>query len=526
MPIDYSKWDKIELSDDSDIEVHPNVDKRSFIRWKQRDIQEKRMQRNISIKSILVQLTMYAKLNERVDYILENFQTCKSDLLDSSKVMSVINNKFDPNEKFDYEKLKQEKKSELRKGLQDLSFDKSEIENTPTYNEMIEDLFIQIKQDHPQAENDPDLLIQYLVEHRKKIDDVLSSQTIKLDELLNEKAQLISSEDYHTGFDRSFLNKDADDDEDDVNVAEKAKTNQKLNSKSQPSSSKITTTTTEVINSPSQSTNSKSDQDVLDDLQLLPSTDKFGSIPLNDLRSSAEFLLKHTSIVNENQKDALIMTAFDKQLDGDSKSAKQIIHQSLLLQYTAQLAGPNPNKDQIIKAVKLFFSKINDDNSPAKKGFYQDVDNTFKHIESRCKIISQEQAARGEEGEEEEALIQLKALDEGTQLTVTIPQPGTKEYEIFTSQLSPSFQAAVKTGSLDEVNKEFAKMKVEDAEKVLEIINECGVIGVDGYLENEEEFQDLKRQYNDSKPIDESTETNQDTNQTQEIEFNTVDTVD
>ena len=45
--LNYSKWDNIELSDDSDIEVHPNVDKRSFIQWKQRDIHEKRELRRI-----------------------------------------------------------------------------------------------------------------------------------------------------------------------------------------------------------------------------------------------------------------------------------------------------------------------------------------------------------------------------------------------------------------------------------------------------------------------------------------------
>ena len=147
MPIDYSKWDKIEISDDSDVEVHPNVDKKSFIRWKQRDIHEKRMQRNIEIKSILVQLTMYAKLNERVDYLLELLSP--EQMLNNELVMSTLNAKFDPHEKFDYEKLIASKGDTLRKGLQDLKFDKEEIENTPAYNEMIEDLFIQIKEDHP-----------------------------------------------------------------------------------------------------------------------------------------------------------------------------------------------------------------------------------------------------------------------------------------------------------------------------------------------------------------------------------------
>lgn len=32
-PFDYSKWDKIELSDDEE-DVHPNIDKDSWFRWK------------------------------------------------------------------------------------------------------------------------------------------------------------------------------------------------------------------------------------------------------------------------------------------------------------------------------------------------------------------------------------------------------------------------------------------------------------------------------------------------------------
>ena len=148
MPIDYSKWDKIELSDDSDVEVHPNVDKRSFIRWKQRDIHEKRQQRNLEIKSILVQLTMYAKLNERVDYLMKNL--ANEEWLDEGVVGKKLNEQFDKKEKFDYEALKLAKGNSLRKGLQDLHFDKEEFDNMVPYNEMIEDLVTQAKEDHPE----------------------------------------------------------------------------------------------------------------------------------------------------------------------------------------------------------------------------------------------------------------------------------------------------------------------------------------------------------------------------------------
>ncbi|KAF3354984.1 hypothetical protein VdG1_04409 [Verticillium dahliae VDG1] len=52
MPVDYSKWDALELSDDSDIEVHPNVDKRSFIRAKQNQIHQERQQRKHQIETL------------------------------------------------------------------------------------------------------------------------------------------------------------------------------------------------------------------------------------------------------------------------------------------------------------------------------------------------------------------------------------------------------------------------------------------------------------------------------------------
>lgn len=488
MPIDYSKWDKIEISDDSDVEVHPNVDKQSFIRWKQRDIHEKRMQRNIEIKSILIQLTMYAKLNERVDYLLEKLTS--TELLDSEKVMSKLNSEFDPQEKFDYDKLIKDKGLTLRKGLKDLKFDREEIENTPCYNEMIEDLFVQIKDDHPETKTDGDKLIEYLKEHRNRIDDVLSKQTIKLDDLLYQKAQLIVSDDLHTGFDRSFLNKDKPEEKEEKQDKPKAS-----------EAKKTTVTTTETINLP-KPVEENTDKEILDELEILPATKEFAKIPSDNLSKAAEFLIKHPSICTEQQKDALIMTAFDLQLKNKSDEAKHIVHQSLLLQYVGQLSGNGKAAPaNVINAIKLFFSKIAAESSPAKHAFLEDVNQTFNHIKGRCEIIKEEQRqnAANKEGtgeeEEEEALIQLKALDDNTELLVNIPQEGTKEYEIFTTKLPIEFQNAIKTESIDEVNKEFAKLKIEDAERILEIFNECGVIGISGYIEDEKEFEELKKEY-------------------------------
>lgn len=506
MPIDYSKWDKIELSDDSDIEVHPNVDKRSFIRWKQRDIHEKRQQRNLEIKSILVQLTMYAKLNERVDYLMKRLT--KEEWLDEGLVGKKLGEQFDKNEKFDYEALKRAKGNSLRKGLQDLHFDKEEFDNMVPYNEMIEDLVTQAKEDHPELVLQAEKFVEHIKEHRNKIDDILSKQTGKLDELLQQKSSLISTEDVHTGFDRSFMNRDKEESLLKSNVAPK----------------KEKESTMELINSPNaQENKAEGGRDILDELTVLPETAKFGEIPISDLQGSAEYMMRNTNICTEQQKDALIMTAFDHQLQGKLDLAKRIIHQSLLLQYVAQLVGPKPNKDQTIRAIKLFFTKINDSSSPARVAFEQDVENTFNHIKGRCEVIKQEQATKNEGSEEEEAQIQLKELDENTELQVNIPEKGTAEHSIFSTKLSPEMQQAINSKSLNQINEVLGKMKVPEAEEVLAIFQECGIISINGYLENENEFKELQDEY---RRENESKNDHGSADYTVGQTYNTADTVD
>src|SRR5262245_4959288 len=71
MVLDYSKWDALELSDDSDIEVHPNVDKRSFIRAKQHQIHQQRFQRRHEIETLKYERIVNDGLLKRIDNLLE-----------------------------------------------------------------------------------------------------------------------------------------------------------------------------------------------------------------------------------------------------------------------------------------------------------------------------------------------------------------------------------------------------------------------------------------------------------------------
>ncbi|KAJ2607216.1 hsp90 co-chaperone Cdc37, partial [Coemansia sp. RSA 1694] len=72
MPIDYSKWDNLELSDDSDVEAHPNIEKGTFVRLRQRKIREDRENRRIRHERIDATIAMNQRLIHRLTAIRSN----------------------------------------------------------------------------------------------------------------------------------------------------------------------------------------------------------------------------------------------------------------------------------------------------------------------------------------------------------------------------------------------------------------------------------------------------------------------
>lgn len=448
MPIDYSKWDHLEVSDDSDVEVHPNVDKKSFVRMKQRQIHEERMKRDNDIKLMRQQNEMYVHLNKRVDKML---MTLKDDALFEEKQRNdFLAENFDPKETSDT------------------------AEDLPTYNEMIEDLFTQIFEDK-KPQNGAEVR-KYVVEHRAKINAVTKQNNERLEKLYAEKAKHITSEDIHTGFDSFYTNKD---DVKKESVAEKGKTKRTVietinDPKSVPAKSEEKKPETKKKAQPTP-------EEELENLKTYPETDAFGLISMKDYTASAKYLRTHPFIVNEQQKDGLLMKAFDYQLKNDSKTAKNIIHQSLCIRFVADLVKDSKDYAQVERAVLLFFDKVMQDNAL----LMQETENTFDHIKKRCEVI------KSESSNEQEEQIQLKLLDPNSKLTVTIPQEGTPEYSEFLKLLA-NMQAAVKTGDLDKINEVLGKLPVAEAEGVLEIFEKSGVIGIQAVLENEEEWNKMQ----------------------------------
>jgi cell division cycle protein 37 len=214
-----------------------------------------------------------------------------------------------------------------------------------------------------------------------------------------------------------------------------------------------------------------------------PSTwgQKFAEIPFGDYDASQKMIAQHPSILTERESDALLILAFDKQLDGDEKFARQSVHQALLIQYCRQLG-----KD----GVGLFFRRVTTKDHQARKLFLDDVNSTVAKIKERVKKFEKERAE--EKGVEQ---IQLHAVDPSTTINIRVPPPlptdlaaksdsppptedqilGRRIFESF----SPGLRRALESGSLDEINKVLGKMSVDEAEDVVNKLSEGGILSVE-----------------------------------------------
>lgn len=126
--------------------------------------------------------------------------------------------------------------------------------------------------------------------------------------------------------------------------------------------------------------------------------------------------------------------------------------------------------------------------------FNEDFRQTYNRIATRTQEMIAEEAAAGEREQ-----IQLVAEDPSMTISFNLPDgpppeeiklegEGTEEldleqvraflqrkWEIFES-FNPKLKAALKTEKLDEVNKVLAKMKVAEAEEVVELMQEGGML--------------------------------------------------
>ncbi|KAF2868179.1 hypothetical protein BDV95DRAFT_610147 [Massariosphaeria phaeospora] len=471
MVINYSKWDALELSDDSDIEVHPNVDKKSFIRAKQAQIHQDRDRRRHQIKTLKYERIINDGLTERIGRLLTALKSHKGKdgNADALVFQSMMEGMMESGE---------DRPPPPPEGVHE------HVKEKPTYPQMMANIVDMVKKEVDEVKADGDrleLFISGLDRQRAHVEDLQTQLLAKLAELEQEDKRHITSDDLHEGFSFSNVRK-----ADDPKPAAAS------------SSTSITDSTVELLNAPQRpdahrtdtGQSSGADADIEegtavgdddDDIEASPLAKTFAKIKTGDLSSSMAFLRSHPQILHEKETDGLLVEAFTAELDSKPKHAKQCVHQALLIQYCRQLGG--------MDGVALFFKRITTKGHQAHKMFTDDVNQTYQRIHTRAAEILKERAENPPSAEGVEQ-IQLHAVDPNTTINIRVPPKESQEedeevraVEIMARELfetfPPGLQRALESAKLDEVNKVLAKMSVEEAEEIVGKLGEGGMLSME-----------------------------------------------
>ncbi|KAB8264517.1 Cdc37 N terminal kinase binding-domain-containing protein, partial [Aspergillus pseudonomiae] len=447
MVLDYSKWDALELSDDSDIEVHPNVDKRSFIRAKQAQIHQQRMQRRHEIETLKYERIINDGLLSRIDQLLKSLQQHEGSSKNPEEVVFQVLMESASNP------------SEDQPPAPPAGVYTHEKEQ-PKYSQMMSSLVDQVKKEMGEVSSD-NLLKEYIKGvqgHKDKVQGLQKELLAKLAELEKEESSKITSDQIHTGFDTSFVAKN--DSKGKETEAKKAESVELLN----PAA---------VSGSSSQKATADEEEEDPENMKASDLAKRFAKINRNDYRTLLQFISEHPELVAEKETDGLLVEAFNSQMDGKEDYARTCVHHGLLLQYCRSLGRDG---------ISLFFKRITTKDHQASTLFRNDVNETYNKIKTRAAELAKDGSASNDPAGVEQ--IQLHAVDPNTKITINIPAAESSEpVEVEARKIFESFskdlQQALSSESLDEVNKVLGKMSVEEAEDVVEKLGQSGMLSLE-----------------------------------------------
>ena len=322
MVVNYSKWDALELSDDSDIEVHPNVDKRSFIRAKQNQIHQQRFERKHRISTLKYERIVNDGMLERIDTLLASLRKhadqVAGSIPDEFMMQALMDCAGDP----------------AKDKAPDPPPDVHYKEEQPLYSQMIAGLVDQVKKE---VGSEPkDWYASYVkgVEgHKTKVQNLQKDLLAELERLEKEESKKITSESLHEGFSMSSVSKEKEKPKPKETVemlnpgSAKKDPLQRLDRGGQTSGADAD------VDEPL--ANAEDDGEA--DIRPTELGKKFAQIKAGDYRECLRFISEHREVVTERETDGLLMEAFTAQTDDKGAYAKQCVHQALLLQYCRSL---------------------------------------------------------------------------------------------------------------------------------------------------------------------------------------------
>ncbi|TKA79742.1 hypothetical protein B0A55_04365 [Friedmanniomyces simplex] len=478
MPVDYSKWDALELSDDSDIEVHPNVDKRSFIRAKQNQIHQQRFERKHRITTLKYERVVNDGLLARIDALLKALESHKQDVegkKDADEIDEVV---FDCLVDVQGDgSLGEDQPPGAPEGVHSK-------EEQPSYSKMMGALVDQVKTEVDKSKAGGaaryDGYVKEIGGHLMKVQGLQKDLLKELNRLEKEEGSKITSESVHTGFNQSHVAKAK------PAPAPTATATKRPAKKAQPELLNAGAAREAGEETPGEEADvedgaldtAPGEEDAGDDdMEASPLAKRFAKLKPGDYQASLQFISANQEVLAEKETDGLLVEAFTAQSNAKNKKeeeyARQCVHQALLLQYCRQLG-----KD----GVGLFFKRIQTQNHQAQKLFLDDVNGTYARIRTRTAELN---AQKEEEGAERET-IQLHAVDPNTTINIVTPPPTAQcttdderaSRAIFDT-FPPGLQRALESGSLEKVNEVLGKMSVDEAEQVVEQLGNGGMLSLE-----------------------------------------------
>lgn len=173
--------------------MHPNVDKKSFIRAKQAQIHQQRAQRKVQITTLKYERIINDGLMLRIDRLLTVLKSHKASDQSADELVfqALVESAGDP---------KEDRPPAPPEGVH------HNVKEQPTYSRMMATLVDQVKKevDESKVENRFDGYITGITGHKTKVEGLQIELLAKLAELEKEESKHITSESLHEGF--SFSN--------------------------------------------------------------------------------------------------------------------------------------------------------------------------------------------------------------------------------------------------------------------------------------------------------------------------------
>ena len=188
----------MELSDDSDIEVHPNVDKRSFIRAKQNQIHQQRFERKNKIDTYKYERIINDGLLKRINALLTALESHKAEAEKRSPDELIF--------------------QAIMESVGDAADDQPpprpagvhvQEKELPSYSKMMAALVDQVKAkvDEDKPNDRFAAYVKEVQEHKSKVEGLQKELLTQLNILEKEEGKKITSESYATGFSTSHISK-------------------------------------------------------------------------------------------------------------------------------------------------------------------------------------------------------------------------------------------------------------------------------------------------------------------------------